>query len=93
MTSTVKLPVSYLVSSRIPEFFREAEIDRVNEVALLAEAHQEIVRLDVAVDEVFAVDELDAADLVDGDQNAELVIWVLNHKDSIIATHYLKFPR
>ena len=47
----------------VPELLGQTEVDGVDEVALLAQAHQEVVGLDVAVDEVLAVDELDAADL------------------------------
>ena len=51
---------------RVSELLSESEVDGVDQVPLLAEPHQEIVRLDVAVDEVLAVDELDAADLLAG---------------------------
>ena len=51
------------MGARVPELLCQPEVDGVDEVALLAEAHQEVVGLDVAVDEVLAVDELDAADL------------------------------
>ena len=40
----------------------ETEIDHVDLVAALSNAHEEVVRLDVAVDEGLRVDVLDAAD-------------------------------
>ena len=50
---------------RVSELLCEPEVDGVDQVALLAQPHQKVVRLDVAVDEVLAVDELDATDLLD----------------------------
>jgi len=52
-----------LVGARVAELLGQAEVDDVDEVALLGQAHQEVVGLDVAVDEVFRVDVFDAADL------------------------------
>jgi hypothetical protein len=45
--------------SRISELLRQPEIDGVHQVALLAQAHQEVVRLDVSMNEILSVDELD----------------------------------
>jgi hypothetical protein len=44
--------------------FCQAEIDDVNGIGPLAQAHQKVVGLDVAVDEGAGVDELEAGDLV-----------------------------
>ena len=57
-------PVWYvLVCFRVAVFLGEAEVDDVHEVTLLAETHQEVVRLYVTVYEVLGVYVLDAADL------------------------------
>lgn len=47
---------------RVPELLRQSKVDQEELVAVAADAHQEIVRLDVAVDERLAVHELYAAD-------------------------------
>lgn len=52
-----------LVRSGITVFLGQAKVDDVDQVALLAEPHQEVVRLHVSVDEVLGVDVLNAADL------------------------------
>ena len=52
-----------LVGARVAVLLRQPKVDHVDEVSLLAEPHQEVVRLHVAVDEVLRVDVLDAADL------------------------------
>ena len=58
-------PVRYvLVRARISILLGEAEVDDVNEVALLAEAHQEVVGFDVAMDKVFWVNVFHPADLL-----------------------------
>ena len=41
----------------------QAEVDDVDQVALLAQAHEEVVRLDVPVNQVARVGVLDACDL------------------------------
>ena len=46
---------------RIPVAFCEAKVNDVEDVLALADAHEEVVGLDVAVDEVLRVEELDAA--------------------------------
>lgn len=46
----------------------EAEVDDIDLVATLADAHQEVVRLDVTVDERLGVDVLDARDELVGQQ-------------------------
>ena len=53
-----------LVGARVAVLLGQAEVDYVHEVALLGQAHQEVVRLDVAVDEVLRVDVLDSAYLL-----------------------------
>jgi hypothetical protein len=61
------LPVwNVLVGAVVAEFLSQAEVDGVHQVALLAQPHEEVVGLDVAVDEVFAVDVLDATHLPSG---------------------------
>jgi len=58
------LAVRYvLVRSGVAVFLGEAEVDDVDQVALLAEAHKEVVGLHVSVDEVLRVYVFDAADL------------------------------
>lgn len=52
-----------LVRARVTIFLSQAEVDDVDQVSLLAQSHQEVVRLHVSVDEVLGVDVLDAADL------------------------------
>lgn len=51
------------VGLRVPVLFRQTEIDYVDLVASLADAHQKVVRLDISVDEVSRVDVLDSRDL------------------------------
>ena len=41
----------------------QAEVDDVDQVALLPQTHEEVVRLHVSVDEVLGVDVLDPTDL------------------------------
>lgn len=52
-----------LVGAGVAVLLGQAEVDDVDQVALLAQAHQEVVGLHVSVDEVLGVDVLDAADL------------------------------
>ena len=52
-----------LMCAGVAVLLGQAEVDDVDQVALLAQAHQEVVGLHVAVDEVLGVDVLDAADL------------------------------
>jgi len=57
------LAVLYVLPSvRVAVLLREAEVDDEQLVAVPADAHDEVVRLDVAVDKVLAVYVLDAAD-------------------------------
>lgn len=56
-----------LVRSCVAVLLGQAEVDNVNQVALLAEPHKEVVGLHVSVDEVLGVDVLDPADLVKGE--------------------------
>ena len=49
--------------SVITKFFGQTKVDGVDEISLFAQTHQKIVRLDVAVNEVFAMDELNPTDL------------------------------
>ena len=53
-------------------FLRQAEVNDVHEVALLAQPHQEVVRLHVAMDEVLAVNVLDPVDQLIGEQQHRL---------------------
>lgn len=46
----------------------QTEINHVDLVATLADAHEEVVRLDVTVDEGLGVDVLDAGDELIGEQ-------------------------
>ena len=52
-----------LVRSCVPVLLGESKVDGVDEVALLAETHEEVVGFDVSVDEVLRMDVLDATDL------------------------------
>lgn len=52
-----------LVRSGVTVFLGQAKVDDVDQVALLAQPHQEVVWLHVSVDEVLGVDVFDAADL------------------------------
>ena len=47
----------------VPELLSQPEVDGVDEVALLAQPHEEVVRLDVSVDKVLTLNEFNAADL------------------------------
>lgn len=44
-------------------FLGQTKVDNVDQVALLAQAHEEVVWLHISVDEVLGVDVLDTADL------------------------------
>ena len=52
-----------LVCARVTILLGEAKVDDVHQVALLPQAHQEVVWLHVPVDEVLRVDILYPADL------------------------------
>lgn len=52
-----------LVCASITIFLCQAEVDDVHQVALLAQSHQEVIRLHISVDEVLGVNVLNATDL------------------------------
>ena len=52
----------------VPVLLGETKVDHVDLVAPLANTHEEVVGLDVAVDEALGVDVLDAADELVGEQ-------------------------
>jgi hypothetical protein len=52
----------------VPVLLGETEVNHVDLVAPLADAHEEVVGLDVTVDEALGVDVLDAADELVGEQ-------------------------
>lgn len=52
-----------LVCSCITIFLCQTEVNYVDQVALLSQAHQKVIRLHVSVNEVLGVDVLNAADL------------------------------
>ena len=52
-----------LMCARVAIFLGETEVDDVHQVALLTEAHEKVVGLDVTMNEVFRVNVLNAADL------------------------------
>ncbi len=61
----INLPVwNMLMCSVVPKLLCQSEIDCIDEISFLSQTHQEIVWLDVAVDEVFAVNEFDSTDLM-----------------------------
>ena len=47
----------------VPVLLRKTKVDDVDLVPALANAHEEVIGLDVSVDEVTRVDVLDAGDL------------------------------
>ena len=53
----------------VTEFLCETKIDNVNLVTAFADAHQEIVGFDIAVNEITRVDVLDARDLIEKKKN------------------------
>ena len=55
-----------LMRAGVTVFLGQAEVDDVDQVALLAQSHQEIVWLHISVDEVLGVDVFNAADLRGG---------------------------
>ena len=50
-----------LVCAGVPILLGQSKVDDVDQVALLAQTHQEVVWLHISVDEVLGVDVLDAA--------------------------------
>ena len=52
------------MSLRVAEFFGKTKIDDINLVITLPDAHQEIIRLDIVVNEIPRVDVLDTRDLI-----------------------------
>ena len=52
----------------VPVLLGETKVDHVDLVASLADAHEEVVGLDITVDEALGVDVLDAADQLVGQQ-------------------------
>ncbi len=52
-----------LVGAILPELLGQAKVNGIDKVAFLAKAHEEVVWFDVAVDEVLAMDELNAIEL------------------------------
>ena len=49
--------------SVITKFFGQTKVDGVDQVSLFSQTHQKVVGLDVPVNEVFAVNEFNPADL------------------------------
>lgn len=47
--------------AEVSELLGEPKVDHVKLIAMTADSHEEVVRLDVTVDETLAVDELYAA--------------------------------
>lgn len=56
------------VCLRVPVLLGETEVDNVDLVTPLADAHEEVVRLDITVNEALGVDVLDAADQLVGQE-------------------------
>lgn len=50
------------MSAWIPILFRQPKINNIDLVSALAQSHQEIIRLDVAMEKVFRVDVFNAGD-------------------------------
>ena len=53
------------MSLRVAEFFCETEIDDVDLVTAFPNAHQEVIRFDITVDEITRVNILDTRDLIE----------------------------
>ena len=64
-----------LVRSGVAVFLGQAKVDDVDQVALLAKSHQEVVRLHVSVDEVLQVDVFNPTDLEQRDGEWSLT-WI-----------------
>jgi hypothetical protein len=60
------------VGLRVPVLLGETEVDHVDLVAPLADAHEEVVRLDITVDEALGVNVLNTADELVGEQEDSL---------------------
>lgn len=68
-----------LVRSGVTVFLGQAKVDDVHQISLLAEPHQEVVRLHVSVDEVLGVDVFNPTDLERRDGEQDLVwIWTFS---------------
>lgn len=61
-----------LVRSGIAVFLGQAKVNDVDQVALFAKSHQEVVGLHVSMDEVLGVDVLNSTDLEQGDKEQDL---------------------
>ena len=61
-----------LATLGIGELLREAEINRVEGVTLPTDPHQEVVRLDIAMEEAFRMDILDSKDGLVGNEEDSL---------------------
>ena len=69
------LPVrDVLVSAGIAVLLGQPKVDDVDQVALLPQAHQEVIGLDVAVDKVLRVDVFNATDLEE-EKTRERITW------------------
>src|SRR4051812_38273204 len=67
------LPVRNMeMGLRVPVLLCQTEIDDVDLVTTLADAHEEVIRLDITVDEGFGVNVLDAGDELIGEQEHRL---------------------
>ena len=55
--------------SGVPVLLSQTKVDDVDEVALFAQTHEKVVRLNIAVDEVFRMNVLNAVDL--GNTNSD----------------------
>lgn len=80
-----------LVCAGIAVFLGQAEVDDVDQVALLAQPHQEVVWLHISVNEVLGVDVFNTADLEkrEGENDAQvafLVFYTLSEVDIIVIT-------
>lgn len=62
-----------LVCSGVTVFLGQAKVDDVDQVALLAKSHKEVVRFHISVDEVLGVDVFNPTDLEHRDEEQNLV--------------------
>lgn len=77
-----------LVCASVTVFLGQAKVDDVDQVALLAEPHQEVIGLHVSVDEVLGVDVFNPADLEQRDGGQESA--EMNKTMQIMKVHFFR---
>lgn len=82
------LPIrNVLVRAGVSVLLGQAKVNDVDQVALLAKAHEEVVGLDVTMDEVLGVDVLDAANLRTHrcDREAQVLRWRESQRRHVVS--------